>query len=122
MLVDTCLWIDHLRRGHSGLAAHLEAGEVETHPFVVGELACGDLRRRDEVLSLLASLPQVAEATHEEVLTMMQTRRLYGCGLGWVDVHLLASALLSHTPLWTTDRRLASKARRLEILYTRKET
>jgi len=117
MLVDTCLWIDHLRRGHPSLVSHLEAGEVETHPFVVGELACGDLERRDEILSLLTSLPQVTEAEHEEVLALIQKKRLYGCGLGWVDAHILASVMLSGTTLWTVDKRLANQARRLGVLF-----
>ena len=69
MLVDTAVWIDHLRRGNARLATYLEKGEVETHPFIVGELACGNLKRRDEILSLLRSLPRVVEADHDEVLT-----------------------------------------------------
>lgn len=115
MLVDTSVWIDHLRRGNARLAARLEAGDVECHPFIIGELACGSLRRRREVLSLLSALPRVSEAAHEEVLVLVESGRLLRRGLGWVDVHLLASALLSDTVIWTLDRTLGAAARRLGI-------
>ena len=117
MLVDTSVWIDHLRRGNAQLASRLENGEVESHPLVVGELACGILKRRSEILSLLGSLPQVIEAEHDEVLSLVESRRLSGRGLGWIDVHLLASALLQRTTLWTLDKRLAEQARRLGVLF-----
>ena len=118
MLVDTSVWFDHLRRGNRRLASHLDRGEVESHPFVVGELACGRLGRRDEILSLLSSLPRVIEADHEEVLALIDAERLGGRGLGWVDVHLLASTVLSGTTLWTLDRRLAGQAKKLAVLFT----
>jgi predicted nucleic acid-binding protein len=117
MLVDTSVWIEHLRRRHAALAAGLERGEVFTHPFVIGELACGGLRHRDEVLDLLSALPSCEEAEHEEVLSLVDRHKLMGSGLGWVDVHLLASARLSGERLWTIDRALARAARRLDIEY-----
>ena len=117
MLVDTSVWIDHLRRGNVRLASRLQNGEVESHPFVLGELACGNLQRRDEILSLLGSLPCVIEAEHDEVLSLVGSRQLNGHGLGWVDVHLLASAMLGHTTLWTLDKRHAEQARRLGVLF-----
>lgn len=117
MLVDTSVWIDHLRRGNSRLGSCLENGEVESHPFIVGELACGGLKRRGEILSLLSSLPGVVEADHGEVLTLVDSERLSGRGLGWIDVHLLASAVLSGTRLWTLDKRLAGQAKKLAILF-----
>ncbi len=117
MLADTSVWIDHLRRGNSRLAAHLENGEVHSHPFVVGELACGSLRRRTEILSLLSALPQLTRADHEEVMLLIESKRLHGRGLGWIDVHLLASALLSGTMLWTLDKRLAAQAERLSVRF-----
>ena len=117
MLVDTSIWIDHLRSASPSLMRELEEGVVRCHPFVIGELACGNLRRREEILSLLEALPSVEAATHEEVLSLVDARRLMGRGLGWVDVHLLASALLSGVPLWTGDRRLAEAARELGAGY-----
>jgi predicted nucleic acid-binding protein len=118
VLVDTSVWVDHLRRGNALLAGFLQKGEVETHPFVIGELACGDLKRRSEILALLGSLPGVVEAEHDEVLSLVGARKLAGSGLGWVDVHLLASALLEDTLLWTLDKRLAAAAGKLKVLFT----
>ena len=115
ILVDTSLWVEHLRRGHPGLEALLLRGEVACHPFVVGELACGNLGRRTEILALLSALPPVAVADHGEVLALIARARLAGRGLGWIDVHLLASARLSHTPLWTLDRRLERSAADLGV-------
>jgi predicted nucleic acid-binding protein len=117
VLVDSSVWIDHLRSGNAQLASRLMNGQVESHPFVIGELACGDLKRRNEILSLLKALPNVVEAEHDEVLSMIESRRLSGWGLGWVEVHLLASTLLGRTTLWTLDKRLAEQARRLGILF-----
>jgi len=117
VLVDTSVWIDHLRRGNRRLAKHLDAGEVESHPFILGELACGSLKRRKEILTLLSSLPRVIEADHDEVLALVESERLSGRGLGWVDVHLLASTLLSGTTLWTLDKRLAGQAKILAVLF-----
>ena len=110
MLVDTSVWIDHFRRRNARLAELLEATQVWTHPFVIGELTCGNLSRRAEVLGLLEVLPAVQLANHDEVLAFIAVQRLHGRGLGWVDVHLLASARLAGLPLWTLDRRLASAA------------
>ncbi|MFH1764168.1 MAG: PIN domain-containing protein [Gemmatimonadota bacterium] len=115
MLVDTSVWVDHLRSGNSTLASALETVDVWCHPFVLGELACGNLRNREEILDLLAALPQAPMATHTEALALVEGRNLMGIGLGWVDVHLLGSALLAGVPLWTLDRRLAQAARRLGV-------
>ncbi len=114
-LVDTSVWVEHLRRGRSDLAALLSAGEVACHPFVVGELACGRLRQRREILGLLAALPPVEVATHEDALSFVEAQALAGRGLGWVDVHLLASARLSHVGLWTLDGALDHAARDLGV-------
>ena len=109
-LVDTSIWISHLRRGNDRLRALLEDGQVLCHPFIVGEIACGSIKNRDEVLGLLAILPQVTVAEHDEVLNLAHRRHLYGRGLGWIDLHLLTSAILSNALLWTDDRRLAAVA------------
>jgi hypothetical protein len=115
VIVDTSVWIDHLRRGNRQLVARLGRGIILCHPFVIGELACGNLRNREEVLVLLAALPSARISDHEEALVLVQTHRLAGRGLGWVDVHLLASALLSRVPLWTFDRRLQEVAAELGV-------
>lgn len=115
ILVDTSVWVDHLRQGLPLLHDLLEAGEVTTHPFIIGELACGNLANRQEILGLLAMLPQVKQATHDEALHLVEAHRLQGRGVGWIDVHLLASAFLGHVPLWTRDRRLDEVARMLHI-------
>jgi predicted nucleic acid-binding protein len=115
MLVDASVWVDHFRRGNAALASALEAGDVWCHPFVQGELACGHLNNRREILSLLAGLPQAPEPTHPEVLTFLEARGLMGKGLGWVDVNLLASALLAGVRLWTLDQPLARAAQHLGL-------
>ena len=115
MLVDTSVWVEHLRRGDSELAALLNQNEVECHPFIIGELACGFLRRRDEVLSLLQRLPHTIVATHDEVLTFLERHRLMGRGIGWIDAHLLTSSALSNTLLWSRDRRLSKVAKELHL-------
>jgi predicted nucleic acid-binding protein len=114
-LVDTSVWVDHLRRGSLRLSALLDEAQVLCHPFISGELACGNLHNRTEILSLLAALPQAQVAEHEEVLELLSVRRLHGLGLGWVDAHLLASALLSRCPLWTLDKALDTAAIQLGV-------
>ena len=115
MLVDTSIWVEHLRRGYAPLATKLDGGEVWTHPFVIGEIACGNLRHRAEVLALLGALPLAAVADHDEVLEFLEAASLSGTGIGWVDAHLLAASRLAGISLWTLDRRLGSAARRLRL-------
>jgi hypothetical protein len=115
LLVDTSVWVDHLRRVDAALVTELSDGIVWTHPFVVGELACRNLRGRAEILGLLGALPTVQVAAHHEVLAFVEAHRLMGRGLGWIDVHLLASATLASVPLWTSDKRLAATARELGV-------
>jgi predicted nucleic acid-binding protein len=110
ILVDTSVWIDHLRSGNAQLADLLDGAEVLGHPFVLGELACGTMRQRREILDLLDNLPQAPRADEDEVLAFVEAHQLHGIGLGWIDVHLLASARLSGARLWTTDRRLSAAA------------
>lgn len=106
ILVDTSVWIDHFRRGNSELVSALETEQVLTHPFVIGEIACGDLRKRREVLELLAALPAATVATDEETLHFIEERRLMGKGIGYIDAHLLASVALTDARLWTLDKAL----------------
>ena len=115
MLVDTSVWIDHLRNDRKDLRAHLEAGDVVCHPFILGELACGAIRKRAEVLSFLAALSQVAVAEHEEVMQLLDAHHLMGQGLGWIDAHLLASARLAGQTLWTLDGPLKRAAQKLGV-------
>jgi len=118
ILVDTSVWVDHLRDGTPALAAALEQGSVLMHPFVLGELACGNLKNRGEVLQLLEELPAAPMATDPEALDFIERRALMGRGIGYVDVHLLASVALAGTAqLWTRDKRLAAVAADLELAY-----
>ena len=112
ILADTAVWAAHFRSRSPELSRALTDGEVLGHPHVTGELACGTLHNRTCILELLRDLPQAIVATHEEALNCVETNRLYGRGLGWTDVHLLASALLSSARLWTLDRALAREALR----------
>lgn len=119
ILVDTSVWIDHLRRSEPDLVALLEGDEVMAHPFVTGELACGTIRNRDEILGLLRRLPAAPVATHCETLEFIGQRSLMGRGVGFIDVHLLAAVALSGTArLWTKDKQLSSLAARLNLEYT----
>jgi predicted nucleic acid-binding protein len=118
ILVDTSIWIEHLRVGCPELSGLLETGQVLVHPFVVGELACGNLRKRADVLSALGGMPQLRVASHQEVLFFVGQRRLMGRGIGYVDAHLLAAAALTPpTRIWTADRRLARAAATLELAH-----
>jgi predicted nucleic acid-binding protein len=114
-LIDTSAWIDHLHRASSAVVDLLEAQEAAVHPFVIGELACGQIKRRAVVLAELAMLPVIPIASHGEALDLVEKRELRGRGLAWVDVHLLASCLLSASSLLTEDAGLASAARRVGI-------
>ena len=117
VLVDTSVWIDHFRRSLPALEHLLLAGTVVCHPTVIGELACGALRRRAGTLDLLRRLPRAVAAADEEALRFIEDHRLFGRGLGWADVHLLAAATLSGCPLWTLDRRLNEAGHRLRVAY-----
>ncbi len=120
ILVDSSIWIDHLRSGDQTLVELLNASRVLMHPFVLGELACGNLRNRSEILSLLKGLPQAAVASHAEVMFFTERQSLMGKGVGYVDAHLLAAvALDGPTQLWTRDKRLRKLAASLEVAYLR---
>jgi predicted nucleic acid-binding protein len=117
ILVDTSIWVDHLRTGNDLLSHLLEQDVVLTHPFVIGELACGSIVNRHEILELLETLPGIRTPEYAEVLHLVEVKRLYGRGIGWVDAHLLAAALLSHAFLLTSDRKLRLVAESLGIGY-----
>ena len=118
ILVDTSVWGDHLRRGDAGLVEPLDRSAVVMHPFVVGEIACGSLRDRDLVLDLMQDLPAALVATPDEVLKFIGIHALHGKGIGYVDVHLLASvALTPGARLWTRDARLRQLAVSLDFAY-----
>jgi hypothetical protein len=121
ILVDTSVWVDHLRSNDPALVRALEAGIVVTHPFVVGELACGNLKNRSEVLALLQELPAAPVATDAEALAFIEAQSLMGRGIGYVDVNLLASTALATDTLWTRDRRLASVAGDLQLAFHESE-
>lgn len=117
VLADSSVWVDHWRRGNPHLAALLASNEVATHPLVIGELALGALSPRAEVLADLKALRSARLAEHEEVLALVESRRLAGAGIGWVDCHLLASAMLDRLRLWTLDRRLSRIADQIGAGY-----
>ena len=116
ILVDTSVWIEHLRAGNKRLKALLFDQQVLCHRFVVGELACGTLQKRGEILADLKALPEAHLVEHEEVMSFLEAQRLYGQGIGWVDAHLLASTLLTGCALWTFDKPLRRAAAALNVL------
>lgn len=119
ILVDTSVWIDHLRSGNATLARLLSTGFVLGHPWVAGELALGNLAQRQTILSLVRALPPAVVATDVEVLSLIDRQRLHGRGIGYVDAHLLAAGRLTPgAQLWTRDKRLASAATGLGIGFT----
>ena len=116
ILVDTSVWIDHLRNGNVTLANMLNTGQVLIHPFVIGELALGNLRQRDVILDTLNNMPNVTIAKENETLSFINQNKLYGLGIGYIDAHLLTSVRLTPgTLLWTQDKRLHAAAKRLEM-------
>ncbi|SPD73555.1 Ribonuclease VapC32 [uncultured Desulfobacterium sp.] len=117
LLVDTSVWVTHFRDGNTELANLLNDGRVLCHPLIVGELACGNLKDRSVILSFLQLLPMSVEAEHEEVLSFIENNQLMGKGMGYVDVHLMASAVLTEVPIWTLDKKLAQAADKLHIKY-----
>lgn len=117
VLADTSVWIDHFRHGSEKLNYLLREGQVLCHPFVIGELACGNLRNRAEILRLLGSLPQAPHFGPESILAFIEDRKLSGLGIGLIDVHLLGGALLAHADLWTEDKRLKTAAHKLKIAF-----
>ena len=118
ILADTSVWISHIRSGEPHLERALVDGQVFMHPFVLGEIACGNLRRRSQTLNELERLPFTVAASNDEVLALLELHRLFGKGIGWVDAHLLASARLSGCKLWTLDGSLLHAATALKVGYS----
>ena len=117
VLVDTSVWVSHLRNGDVGLEKLLNDGEVVCHPFIVGELACGNLKNRHEILIYLQSLPMTTLAEEGEVLKFIENHQLMGKGLGYIDVHLITAAVLTDVPLWTLDETLGKITKKIGINY-----
>jgi hypothetical protein len=117
VLVDTTVWVVHLRRGEPELRDLLNKGEVVCHTFVIGELACGHLRSREQILSLLKALPIATLVESDEILFFIEERKLAGLGLGLIDIHLLASCLISRVKLWTLDKKLGGVAAKLVVAH-----
>ena len=117
VLVDTSIWVEHLRNGNRQLERLLTDAEVICHPFIIGELACGNINNRNEILSLLKSLPSAQLLEFDEFLFFIDENQLMRIGIGFVDVHILASAKLSGTLLWTADKKLNSAASNLSLNY-----
>ncbi|MBE0448003.1 MAG: type II toxin-antitoxin system VapC family toxin [Actinobacteria bacterium] len=115
VLVDTSVWVAHLHQGNTGLETLLNDSNVVCHPFIIGELACGNIKNRSEILSLLKALPRVTQARHDEVMQFIENYRLMGLGLGYIDMHLLASTLLTQVPIWTFDKKLNEVALKLRL-------
>ena len=117
ILVDTSVWIDHFRSSDRPLVQLLEANLVSVHPWIVGELACGNLVDRANVLTLLKTMPQLPVASEDEVLFFIERHLLAGKGIGYIDVHLLAAAAMGSAQLWTRDKRLLAVAEGLGLAY-----
>ncbi len=115
VLVDTSVWIDHLRSGNAKLAKLLDDGEAAIHPFIIGELACGNLKNRKEIISLLHALPHADKADDDEVLFFIEKHNISGLGIGLIDIHLLASCKLNSGKILTKDKRLQTAAEKLKI-------
>ena len=122
VLVDTSIWVTHLRRGSRQLETLLMDAEVMCHPFIIGELACGNLKNRNEIIALLQSLPMASVIEFDEFLFFIDRNQLMGKGIGFVDIHLLASAQLTGIPLWTADKRLKSAANQFDVAFKQKIT
>ena len=120
VLVDTSVWIDHFRNNNEELIRLLLNGTVVMQEFILGELACGNIKNRTEIISLLQSIPNVPKITIDEYLFFINAKRLYGKGLGFVDIHLLASVKLSDITIWTLDKKLEEAAIRLKIDYKKR--
>ncbi|MBI2860527.1 MAG: type II toxin-antitoxin system VapC family toxin [Chloroflexi bacterium] len=117
VLVDTSVWVLHLREGNAKLEKLLNSGRVMCHRFIIGEIACGNIKNRTQILTLLQLLPLATQAKHEEVMEFIEANKLMGRGLGYIDMHLSASARLTGIPIWTLDKKLDETTRELGISF-----
>ena len=118
VLVDTSIWVKHLKSGSSALSEQLNKTQVLIHPMIIGELACGSLKNRSEILDLLQSLPAAHYASDREVMHLIESRKLMSRGVGYIDMHLLAAALLGGSALWSADTKLTAAATDLGLVYS----
>ncbi|MBD3223815.1 MAG: PIN domain-containing protein [Caldithrix sp.] len=116
ILVDTSVWIDHLHKTNLHLNRLLEEGLVYIHPFIIGELACGNIKNRDEIIKLLQNLPEVKTTDHDEIIYFIEKHKLHGKGLGYIAIHLLASCKIGNTKLYTHDKKLITIAKELNVV------
>jgi predicted nucleic acid-binding protein len=121
ILVDTSVWINHLRSSENHLEKLLFDGKVLCHTHIIGELACGNIKNREEIISLLQALPMAPQIEFNEYLYFIDINKLNGRGIGFVDIHLLASAQLGQVKLWTVDKRLRTIADELGLNYQKKK-
>ena len=118
ILVDTSVWISHFRHSNPKLQKMLQESQVACHPFIIGELACGNINNSTEIISLIQSLPMLDVVEHEELLLFIEHNKMMGTGLGLVDIHLMAAAILAGIPLWTQDKKLKQACSRLNIDFS----
>ena len=118
VLVDTSVWVNYLHKGNSKLEYLLNEVEVVTHPFIVGELSCGGIKNRKEFINLMRSLSSIDAVSEEEYYHFLESNKLWGKGVGFVDVHLLAAAKVSRVKLWTEDKNLVAIAKNMKLLYS----
>ena len=120
VLADTSIWIKHFREGNKQFTELLEQGLIACHPYIVGELACGSLKNRSEIIGLLEALPMAVVLEHSEVMELIEKQKLMSIGIGYIDTHLLGSSLLSDFQLWTFDKSLQKAAKAMNIAFSSK--
>lgn len=119
VLVDTSIWIDHLCNNNDQLFELLNDGKVFCHPFIIGELACGNIKNRNEIIAALQALPQSSIIEHDEIMIFIERNQIMGKGLGYIDIAILASSLVTTIPLWTFDQKLNTIAKKFKINYSK---
>jgi predicted nucleic acid-binding protein len=117
VLVDTSVWIDHLRNNNAQLVQLLNKNKVFCHQMVIGELACGNIKNRLEILNLLQFLPHTTNVEHKDVMLFIEKNKLMGLGLGYIDIQILISSIETNIPLWTHDKRLLKCSKSFNICF-----